>query len=78
MVQLDRGARTTTFGLNLPVGAGQGDVPRLLEHVATTLRNMNVKDEDILGIAFQYGEVDEAGELLPGFIVTVADAAGSS
>lgn len=72
-VQLDDiGTMTRTFGLNLPVGPGQNDVPRLLEHLADTLRHLRVRSESVMGITLQYGEV-EGGELLPGFLVTIAD-----
>jgi hypothetical protein len=66
------GARTWTFGLNLPMSDAPDDVPRLLEHAADALRRHHaISGLDVLNIAYNVEVVD--GEIVPGLLITIAD-----
>lgn len=63
---------TRTFGINLPYGRGQDDVPALLEHAARALRELDVRTEDVMNISYVYGDTTDDGGLLPGLMITIA------
>jgi hypothetical protein len=67
---------TESYGLNLPVGPGQDDVPAVVEHLAARLRRTGVAADDVVDICYVPGDTTDDGVDLPGFSVTLRSGSG--
>jgi hypothetical protein len=67
---------TESYGLNLPVGPGQDDVPAVVEHLAARLRRTGVAADDVVDICYVPGDTTDDGVDLPGFSVTLRRGSG--